>query len=83
MSGWKNSSILIMDGRAEADFLLAAANGVAIDNLVEVNYPHSLGLFYGTITQFLGFRPDSDEWKVMALGSDTPGENFLPLYFAI
>ena len=23
-----------------------------------VNYPHSLGLFYGTITEFLGFKPD-------------------------
>ena len=32
-----------------------------------VKLPHSLGLFYGAFTEFLGFTPHSDEWKVMAL----------------
>ena len=31
-------------------------------------FPHSLGLFYQTITQFLGFKDYGDEYKVMALG---------------
>ncbi|WP_020586961.1 carbamoyltransferase N-terminal domain-containing protein [Desulfobacter curvatus] len=35
--------------------------------LSTVEYPHSLGSFYGTITQFLGYRPNYDEFKVMGL----------------
>ena len=33
-------------------------------------------MFYGTITDFLGFRPDSDEWKVMAMASYVKGTRF-------
>ena len=31
--------------------------------------PNSLGMFYSTITDFLGYKPDQDEWKVMALSA--------------
>ena len=31
--------------------------------------PNSLGMLYATFTQLLGYRPDSDEWKVMALSA--------------
>ena len=33
----------------------------------EVLFPHSLGLFYTAITQFLGFKNYGDEYKVMGL----------------
>jgi len=29
------------------------------------NFPHSLGGFYSTFTEYLGFQPQSDEWKLM------------------
>jgi carbamoyltransferase len=59
--------------------LLGSARGVDVRKIREVVYPHSLGLFYGAVTQFLGFRPDSDEWKVMALASYADADNeFLP-----
>lgn len=32
-------------------------------------------MFYGTFTDFLGFTPDVDEWKVMALSSYSKKEN--------
>ena len=65
-----------MDGRGEKQTaLLASADASGVHSLVEVEYPHSLGLFYGTVTQFLGFRPDSDEWKVMALASYESADN--------
>ena len=38
-----------------------------------IEYPHSLGVFYAAITEYLGFEPYSDEWKVMgasAYGKD-------------
>ena len=70
LSPWDEAAILILDGRAETNTgLLAVGRGAEIEVLEEIEFPHSLGLFYGTITQFLGYRPDSDEWKVMALGS--------------
>ena len=31
--------------------------------------PHSLGIFYAALTQFLGYRANSDEYKVMGLAS--------------
>lgn len=76
MSGWQDAAVLIIDGRAELQTcFLGQAIGTKVEKLVEVNYPNSLGLFYGTITQFLGYRPDSDEWKVMAMGSEVEPEN--------
>ncbi len=38
------------------------------DNLTfskTIPYPNSLGVFYATITEYLGFTPNRDEWKVM------------------
>jgi len=37
--------------------------------------PNSLGMFYATITQLLGYKPDQDEWKVMALSAMQKGED--------
>src|SRR5205807_587949 len=33
----------------------------------EIRYPHSLGLLYSAFTQYLGFRVNSAEYKVMGL----------------
>ena len=39
-------------------------------NLLEkVLYPHSMGIYYQSLTQFLGFRNYGDEYKVMGLAS--------------
>ena len=45
-----------------------------ITQIASINYPHSLGLFYGTITDF-EFKPDSDEWK-MAMASYVKSNNY-------
>ena len=75
-SGWDSAALCVLDGRAERQTsLLAKAVGPKVTRLNEVSFPHSLGLLYGTITQFLGYRPDSDEWKVMAMGSHQDPEN--------
>ncbi|HEX7131034.1 MAG TPA: carbamoyltransferase C-terminal domain-containing protein [Iamia sp.] len=76
LSGWDEAAIAVLDGRAERQTsLLGSVRGTEVTRLSEVTYPHSLGLLYGTVTQFLGFRPDSDEWKVMALGSAAEVDN--------
>ena len=70
LSPFDNSAFLILDGQAERH---TGTYGYFKNNEIVklgcINYPHSLGLFYGMITQYLGFKPDSDEWKVMALAS--------------
>lgn len=35
------------------------------DIIKRIAYPNSLGVFYAAITEYLGFVPNSDEWKVM------------------
>src|SRR5205823_12833292 len=35
----------------------------------EVNFPHSLGIYYLGFTQYLGFNRYGDEYKVMGLAS--------------
>jgi carbamoyltransferase len=76
LSPFDEAAVLVLDGRGEKQTsLLARVNGTEVEKLTEVHFPYSLGLFYSTITQVLGFKPDGDEWKVMALASYASGEN--------
>ncbi len=69
-SPFKNCDILTIDGHGEQDTcFLGVGKNNDIKQKSSIQYPHSIGLFYGTFTDFLGFKPDSDEWKVMALAS--------------
>lgn len=70
LSPYEEAAFLTADGRGERQTMLfGVANEAGFNPQGEVLYPHSLGLFYGMVTQYLGFRPDSDEWKVMALAA--------------
>ena len=42
-------------------------NNGRIEHVQTINWPNSLGLFYAEFTEFLGFTPNADEWKVMGL----------------
>jgi len=37
--------------------------------LHKISYPHSLGIFYQSITQYLNFKNYGDEYKVMGLAA--------------
>ena len=67
-SKFKKSAILSIDGFGDFTSTMTA---IGTDNNIEVldsvNYPHSLGVFYTTVTQFLGFPNYGDEYKVMGL----------------
>jgi carbamoyltransferase len=70
LSPFDSAAVLTADGRGERQTaLFAHADSTGIHPLNDVLFPHSLGLFYGMITQYLGFVPDNDEWKVMALAA--------------
>lgn len=69
-SGWDDSLILSLDGTGEwTTTMLARGRGTKIEKLREIAYPHSLGVLYGAVTQFLGYRIYEDEWKVMGLAA--------------
>ncbi len=77
---YPTSSVLVLDGRGERASHLA---GRCVDGDLEVlasqQLPHSLGLMYEEVTEHLGFRRSSDEYKVMALAAY--GEpRFLPQF---
>ena len=38
-----------------------------LEILDRIEFPHSAGLFYTAITQFLGFHRYGEEWKMMGL----------------
>jgi carbamoyltransferase len=67
-SGFDDAAIVVMDGRGawEATSIWHGSNG-RVSHVLTINWPNSLGLFYATFTGFLGFVPNSDEWKVMGL----------------
>jgi len=70
LSGFDDAAVLVIDGRgaSEATTLWHAKDG-QIQLKEQYDYPNSIGVFYAGITQMLGFKPVSDEWKVMGLAS--------------
>lgn len=70
LSPFDKADILTIDGHGEDEScFFGNAEGISINQTGNVLYPHSLGLFYGTFTDFLGYTPEVDEWKVMALSA--------------
>jgi carbamoyltransferase len=69
-SPFEEAACLTIDGFG--DFLSsmsAVGRGNKLEILDHVMYPHSLGIFYSAVTQFLGFPKYGDEYKVMGLSS--------------
>ncbi|WP_420147375.1 carbamoyltransferase [Spirosoma sp.] len=64
------AAVIVIDGRGEratTSYWLGEENQLTL--LGEVHLPHSLGLLYEDMTDYLGFLRSSDEYKVMALAS--------------
>jgi carbamoyltransferase len=65
---FENATAVSVDGFG--DFASAAwgvGRGGSVDVEDKVYFPHSLGIFYQALTQFLGFPNYGDEYKVMGL----------------
>jgi carbamoyltransferase len=69
-AGFRSCAVLVLDGRGEAASHLAGHyRGGELEVLAAQRLPHSLGLLYEELTDHLGFRRCSDEYKVMAMAS--------------
>jgi carbamoyltransferase len=67
---YPSSSVLVLDGRGEcASHLAGRSRDGDLEVLAVQHLPHSLGLLYEEVTEHLGFRRSSDEYKVMALAA--------------
>ncbi|HKO18495.1 MAG TPA: carbamoyltransferase C-terminal domain-containing protein [Acidobacteriaceae bacterium] len=68
VSSFEEAAVCAIDGFG--DFVstsLGVGKGNQLDVLEKVYFPHSLGLLYTAITQYLGFWGYGDEFKVMGL----------------
>lgn len=69
-SPYKKSAILSVDGVGEWDTtVIGYGENNRVGKIDSIVFPNSLGLLYSTITSFLGFKPNSGEYKVMGLAS--------------
>jgi carbamoyltransferase len=70
LSPFENAAILTADFRGEFETItMCKGTGNTIEVLQKLEIPHSLGMVYAAFTQLLGYKPDNDEWKVMALSA--------------
>jgi carbamoyltransferase len=64
LSGYPEAAVLTVDGVGEWD---TTTYGRGMEAFERVEFPHSLGLLYSTITSYLGFEVNDGEYKVMGL----------------
>lgn len=68
VSGFEEAACASLDGFGDfVSGLRAVGRDRSLNVLDEVGFPHSLGLFYTAVTQFLGFHKYGEEWKMMGL----------------
>jgi carbamoyltransferase len=69
-SPFEESALLSADGLGDfASSMWGTGFGARINVHGSIAFPHSLGLYYSAITQYLGFLKFGDEYKVMGLGA--------------
>jgi len=69
-SPFNESAILTVDGVGEwttTSFGTAQGSSIKLTNNIE--WPHSLGMFYSAFTYYLGFKVNEGEYKLMGLAS--------------
>jgi carbamoyltransferase len=69
-SPFQQAALLSADGLGD---FASSMWGAGFDRQMNIHgsiaFPHSLGLFYSAVTQYLGFLKFGDEYKVMGLGA--------------
>lgn len=69
-SPFEEAACLSVDGFGDfVSTMIARGSGRKIEVLDRVCFPHSLGVFYSAMTQYLGFLGFGDEYKVMGLAA--------------
>ena len=70
VSPFEEAALFSIDGLGDfASAMWGVGRGNRIYPAGCVTFPHSLGIFYSALTQYLGFEQYGDEYKVMGLAS--------------
>jgi carbamoyltransferase len=70
VSPFDRAAVLSADGLGDfASSMSALGEGPKMRVLGEVAFPHSLGMYYTALTQYVGFWKFGDEYKVMGLAA--------------
>jgi len=68
ISPFEEAACMSIDGFGDfVSTMRAVGRDRKIDVVDRVEFPHSAGLFYTAITQFIGFHRYGEEWKMMGL----------------
>jgi carbamoyltransferase len=78
-SPFEDAAILTVDAFGEKECTtFSAGTGKKIETVWSQEFPQSLGGYYSAMTEYLGFQPQSDEWKLMGASSYGDPKRFLP-----
>ena len=81
LSPFEEAAILSVDAVGEwTSTWLGVGEGNGFRKLDEIDFPHSIGMLYGSVTEYLGFRFASGEGKVMGLASYGDPQVYLPKF---
>jgi carbamoyltransferase len=70
VSPFESAAVLSADGLGDfASTMWASGDGGRLRVEGSIAFPHSLGLYYTAVTQYLGFLKFGDEYKVMGLAA--------------
>lgn len=70
VSPFEEAAVVSIDGFGDfVSTMTAIGKSNKISVIDRVEFPHSLGVFYSALTQFLGFWQYGDEYKVMGLSA--------------
>jgi len=70
VSPFRRAAILSLDGMGDfVSTMWGVGEDAHLRVLGEINFPHSLGIFYTAVSQWLGFTKYGDEGKVMGLAA--------------
>ncbi len=68
VSPFDEAACLSIDGFGDfVSTMRAVGRDRALEVIDRIEFPHSAGLFYTAVTQFLGFHRYGEEWKMMGL----------------
>lgn len=78
-SPFEQGLAIVVDEYGEHDSVsVATFRGNDLKIIKKIAYPNSLGVYYAAFTEYLGFRPNSDEWKVMGAAAYGNPDRFYP-----
>lgn len=82
VSGFNDATVVSIDGVGEkTTTAIGIGEGANLTLLKQIEFPHSIGLFYTALTVFLGFTPFEGEYKVMGLAAYGNNDRTSNLYY--